>query len=152
MTDATPNPDLAAVAADEFAQMIAGATDDQIAAGINGPQRKQVLDEIFRRMADHVDGAKAKGTDAVIHWKILDHPEGGYDHYEVIVTEGVVKVSDEPAADPRVTLQLGPVDFIKLVSGREAGPIMFISGRLRIEGDLMFAAQLTSVFRIPKAG
>jgi putative sterol carrier protein len=147
----TPNPSLAEIDAAEFARMIATATDEKIAEGINGPERKRVLDEIFRRMADHVDPAKARGSDAVLHWKILDRPDGGYDHYEVVVADGVVRVSDEPSAEPRVTLKLGPVDFMKLVSGREAGPVMFMTGRLKIEGDLLFAAQLASLFRIPKA-
>ena len=46
--------------------------------------RKKVLDEIFRRMSEHVDPEKASNADAVLHWKILDRPDGGYDHYEVV--------------------------------------------------------------------
>ncbi len=130
---------------------MATATDAQIAEGISGPQRKRVLDEIFRRMADHVEPAKARGQDAVVHWKILDRPDGGYDHYEVVLSDGRCTVTDSPEKEPRLTMKMAPVDFMKLVSGREAGPVMFMTGRLKIEGDLMFASQLASLFRIPKA-
>jgi putative sterol carrier protein len=54
--------------------------------------------------------------------------------------------------EPRVTFKLKPVDFLKLVSGNAAGPMMFMTGKLKIEGDLMFAAGVQSLFRIPGAG
>ena len=60
--------------------------------------RKATLDEIFRRMAEHVEPAKAKGHDAVIHFKILDAPGGGSDHYEVVLEDGACTVTDEPRA------------------------------------------------------
>ena len=49
---------------EDFAKLIAGSNDEMIAEVINGPQRKQVLDEIFNRMAEHVEPEKARGTDA----------------------------------------------------------------------------------------
>lgn len=136
--------------AGQLAQMVAGASDEQIAEGMSDPEgRKATLDEIFRRMAEHVEPSKARGNDAVIHFKILDAPGGGYDHYEVVVSDGQCSASDEPAHEPRVTFKIGPVDFIRLVSGNAAGPMLFMTGKLKIEGDLMFASTMTSFFRIP---
>jgi putative sterol carrier protein len=138
--------------ATQLAQMVAGATDEQLAEGMSDPEaRKATLDEIFRRMAEHVEPAKARGNDAVIHFKILDAPGGGYDHYEVVLADGACTVTDEPAKDPRVTFKIGPVDFLRLVSGNAAGPMLFMTGKLKIEGDLMYASTMTSLFRIPKA-
>src|SRR5207247_456648 len=113
--------------------------------------RKATLDEIFRRMTERVEPGKADGTSAVVHWKILDRPGGGYDHYEVVLENGACTVTDEPAREPRVTLRIGPVPFLKLVSGNANGPMLFMSGKLKIEGDLLFAAAITSLFRIPNA-
>jgi putative sterol carrier protein len=138
--------------AEALAKLVAAADDEQLAQGMADPEgRKAALDDIFRRMADHIEPEKASSTTAVVHFKILDRPEGGYDHYEVVLENGTVDVSDEPSRDPRVTLRIGPVDFIKLVSGNANGPMLFMSGKLKIEGDLMFAATMTSLFRIPKA-
>ena len=50
---------------------------------------------------------------------------------------------------PRVTFTMKPVDFLKLVTGNAAGPMMFMTGKLKIDGDLMFAASVQSLFRIP---
>src|SRR5215211_5800807 len=124
----------------------------QLAQGMaDAEARKATLDEIFKRMAEHVEPHKARGNDAVIHWKILDAPGGGYDHYEVLLADGKCTVTDEPSREPRVTFRIGPVDFIKLVSGNAAGPMLFMTGKLKIEGDLMFASTMTSLFRIPRA-
>ena len=135
----------------QLAQLVATASDEQIAEGMSDPEgRKSTLDEIFRRMAEHVEPSKAKGNDAVVHFKILDAPDGGCDHYEVVIADGACTATDEPSRDPRVTFSIGPVDFLRLVSGNAAGPMLFMSGKLKIEGDLMFASTMTSLFRIPK--
>ena len=138
------------VDADQLAQLVAGASDEQLAEGLSSPEsRKATLDEIFKRMAEHVEPAKAKGHDAVIHFKILDAPGGGEDHYEVVLENGECTATDKPAREPRVTFKIGAVDFIRLVSGNAAGPMLFMTGKLKIEGDLMFASTMTSLFRIP---
>ena len=50
-----------------------------------------------------------------------------------------------------MTLKMDGVNFLKLVSGNASGPMMFMSGKLKIEGDLMFSAQIQSMFTIPDA-
>jgi putative sterol carrier protein len=142
------------VAPEDFAKLIATSSDEQIAEVINGPARKQVLDQIFGRMAEHVEPEKARGTDAVVHFKILDRPEdqgGGYDHYEVVFEGGKCTASDSPDREPNVTLKLRPVDFLKLAANQASGPTLFMTGRLKLEGDVLLASRLTSFFRIPTA-
>jgi putative sterol carrier protein len=147
-----PTTGIQDVDADQLAQLVAAAGDEQIAEGMADPEaRKATLDDIFRRMAEHVDADKAAGKNAVVHFKILDRPDGGYDHYEVVIENGQISTTDQPQRDPQVTLRIGPVDFVKLVSGNANGPMLFMGGKLKIEGDLMFAAGMTSLFRIPKA-
>ena len=50
----------------------------------------------------------------------------------------------------RVTFTIGGADFLRLVTGNAAGPMLFMSGKLKIEGDMMFAASAASLFTIPK--
>ncbi len=156
-TDAAKAPatpaDLANVDADQLAGLVAGATDEQLAAGMSDPAARQsILDEIFRRMTEHLDADKAKGTNAVLLWKITDKPGGGEDLYEVTLADGTVSVSQEPTAEPRVTFVVGPAAFLRLVSGAQPGPVLFMAGKLKIEGDLMFASQVATLFKIPQAG
>lgn len=158
MTDRT-DPETAvanleAVAPEDFAKLIAESPRSQIESIVNGPARKPALDEVFNRMADHVEPSKVRGTDAVVHFKILDRPDhlgGGYDHYEVVFEDGSCRASDQPAADPHVTIRVGPVHFLKLAVNQASGPTLFLTGKLRLEGDVMLASRLTSFFRIPTA-
>ena len=138
-----------------FAKLIASAPDEMIAEVINGPQRKAVLDQIFGRMADHVEPAQIDGLDTVVHFKILDRPEdqgGGYDHYEVIFADGACRASDSPEHDPKVTIKVSGVQFLKLAGNKASGPTLFLTGKLKLEGDVMLASRLTGFFRIPSAG
>ncbi len=76
----------------------------------------------------------------------------GEDVYEAVIKDGAVTVSDEPSTEnPKLAIIADSVPFLKLVTGQEAGPVMFMSGKLKIEGDLMFASRMTSFFRIPSA-
>jgi len=134
----------------QLVQIVAGATDQQLEELMASEARRDILDDIFRRMADHVDGDRARDVNAVLHWKIYDSPEGGYDHYEVVLEGGTCVVSATPDREPSITLKLKPADFLKLVSGTASGPTMFMTGKLKLEGDVMLASRLTSMFRIPK--
>jgi SCP-2 sterol transfer family protein len=147
--------DLAQFEPEQFAELIAGASDEQLDAVIHGPLRPQVLDEIFGRMADHVEPAQIADLDAVVHFKILDRPDehgGGYDHYEVVFADGACRAGRPPELDPKVTIKLNGVHFLKLAGNKASGPVLFLRGKLKLEGDVMLASRLTSFFRIPSAG
>ena len=135
----------------QLVQIVAGATDQQLDELMASEARKDIVEDIFRRMAEHVYPDRARDVNAVVHWKIYDRPEGGYDHYEVVLEGGTCTVSESPSREAAITLKLKPADFLKLVSGNASGPTMFMTGKLKLEGDVMLASRLTSMFRIPKA-
>jgi putative sterol carrier protein len=147
-TDGQP-VDAAAVDAQEFARNIAQTPDEELRDGMQGPLRDQIIAEVFRRMEEHFRAGSA--TDAVIHWRITGRPEGGEDHWEVLIAGGRCTTSPQPSSDPRVTLKLDGVDFLRLVTGNASGPMLFMTGKLKIEGDLMFSAQIPAMFTIPRA-
>ena len=131
------------------ARLIREVPDADLEALMASDQRDNVLREIFGRFAEHFRPEQAAGLDAVVHFKILDRPGGGYDHYELVVSGGRLVVSERPEHEPTVTLKVKPVDFLKLVTNNANGPMLFIRGRLKIDGDLMLASRLTGLFRIP---
>lgn len=123
--------------------------DDRLREAMNGPLRDIVVSEVFRRMPERFNARAASGTDATIAWRI-GRPSGGFDHYLVTIADGRCTVTrEEPAGDPRVSLQMDSLNFCKLVTGN-ANPVMqFMSGKLSVRGDLMFAATVTRLFDIP---
>jgi putative sterol carrier protein len=148
VSDETGSIDTSAVDPADFARTIGQATDEQLREAMEGPLRDQIIGEIFKRMEEHYRGG---GQSAVIHWRITGRPGGGEDRWEAVVADGACATSPEPKVDPRVTLTLTGVDFLKLVTGNASGPMMFMSGKLKIEGDLMFSAQIQSMFTIPQS-
>jgi putative sterol carrier protein len=145
------SPDMASLSAEDFAALVATASDDQLAAVMGGEQREPALREIFSRMAEHLDPQKARNQDAVVLFRISGRPDGGEDQFEVTVRDGRCTVSETPTEEPRVALRVDPVSFLKLISNRVSGPELFMRGKLKIEGDLMFAPQMATLFRIPTA-
>ena len=144
--------DPAAIDPAQFAKAVAETPEAELAAGFANEQvRALVLDGIFSQMEEHFHGEKAGHTEAVIEWRILDRPGGGEDRYQVIITGGTCSVEKDGEHAPRVTFTMKPVDFLKLVTGASAGPMMFMTGKLKIDGDLMFAASVQSLFRLPSA-
>jgi putative sterol carrier protein len=142
--------DLRAISAEDFASLVATASDEQLAEAMSGPQGEPALREIFGRMADHIDPVRAKGQDAVIHFTITS-PDGAAHDYEVVIEDGACTVNEVPAREPRVAIRVDAVGFLKMITNRVSGPELFMTGRLKIEGDLMFAPQIASLFRMPTA-
>ena len=144
--------DTSQVDADEFARNIGSVSDEQLAEAMASPYRDQILDEIFNRMAAHFRADAARDKEAVIHWRIGGRADGGSDDFETVIENGACDAhrgfQHEGA---RVTFTIGGPDFLRLVSGNAAGPALFMSGKLKIEGDLIFAATAASLFEIPKA-
>jgi putative sterol carrier protein len=50
-----------------------------------------------------------------------------------------------------VEIKAAPVPFLKLVTGQESGPVLFMTGKLGREGDVMFASRMTSSSEPPPA-
>jgi putative sterol carrier protein len=152
MTDAQAGTEsLGRLDAEQLAALVRNARDGQLREAMESDGRDAILEEVMGRMAEHLDPDRSKGVQAVLHWKIWDRPGGGYDHYEVVIEDGRCEIFENPSREPRVTLKLKPVTFLKLVSGNASGPALFLTGKLKIDGDVMFASRLTSLFRIPKA-
>jgi putative sterol carrier protein len=150
-TNGAADIDPSQIDANELARNMAQATDAQLTELMASPMRGQILAEIFRRMAEHFRADSARDTDAVIHWRIGGREDGEHDRFETVIANGTCEAHEGyQQEEARVTFTIGGADFLRLVTGNAAGPMLFMSGKLKIKGDLMFAASATSLFTIPK--
>lgn len=140
--------DPASVDPAEFAKSLSSVSDEQLAEAMSSEMRPVILGEIFKRMEEHFRADQAANTEAVIHWRIT-RDGSDHDHYEVVIGEGNCTVNEEPEHEPRVSFKTDGVTFLRLVTGNASGPMLFMTGKLKIEGDMMFAPQVQSLFRIP---
>jgi len=135
----------------EFAQLVKSTPDAKIAEIMSSDARGKVLDQVFERFPTLFRADRAGSTNAVIHWTVTGRPDGGSDTYEVVIEDGTCTVNKTAERDPRLSLTMGPVDFLKIVSGGGNPVMMFMTGKLKAKGDLGLAANIANLFDIPKA-
>ena len=150
MTDFDP-ANFANVGPKEFAQLVKSTPDAKIAEIMSGDARGKILSEVFNRMPTLFRADRAGSTNAVIHWNITGRPDGGTDTYEIVIENGTCTVSETATRDPKLSLTMGPVEFLKIVSGGANPVMMFMTGKLKAKGDLGLAANIANLFDIPKA-
>ncbi|MFI7204225.1 SCP2 sterol-binding domain-containing protein [Micromonospora aurantiaca (nom. illeg.)] len=150
MTDFDP-ANFANVGPKEFAQLVKSTPDAKINEIMSGEARGKILSEVFNRMPTLFRADRAGATNAIIHWNITGRPDGGTDTYEIVIENGTCTVSETATRDPKLSLTMGPVEFLKIVSGGANPVMMFMTGKLKAKGDLGLAANIANLFDIPKA-
>jgi putative sterol carrier protein len=143
--------DFSSVDPKQFAKIVKSTPDSQIKEVMASDMRGKVLDEVFARMPTLFRADRAGATNAVIHWNITDRPDGGVDTYEIVIEKGTCTLSPSADRDPKLSLTMGPVEFLKVVSGAGNPVMMFMTGKLKAKGDLGLAANIANLFDIPKA-
>lgn len=134
----------------EFARGVRDTPAEALRALMRGDRRTPILAELFRRMPDVFRADRAGSLDAVVHWKVGDRPDGGVDTYQVVIADGVCEVSAVPDREPRLTLALGGVDFLNLVTGNAHAVALVMRGKLKTKGDLGLTARFPSLFDVPR--
>lgn len=143
--------DLRAVAPQEFARIVRATSARRIAEIMAGPHRDRVLDELFRRMETLFRPDAAGSREALVRWHVTA-PGGGVDTYETAVADGrLVATRGATARKPRLTLTMAAPELLKLAAGLASGPALFLTLRLKAQGDLLLAGVLTRWFDLPKA-
>ena len=106
---------------------------------------------VIEAMIDHLVGLfqpdAAGDLEAIIHVKLWDRPEGGYDHYELLIADRTCVISAAPVHEPRLTLKIRPGDLRRLVTGETGARRLAFKGRLRALGDLRLGMKLPDLFR-----
>ncbi|MEE6258283.1 SCP2 sterol-binding domain-containing protein [Plantactinospora sonchi] len=150
MTDFDP-ASFASVDPQQFAKLVKSTPDAKLAEVMQSDRRVTILDAVFSRMPALFRADRAGSTNAVIHWTITGGPDGDSDTYEVVIENGTCQVSETPSREPKLSLTMGPVEFLKVVSGGANPVMMFMTGKLKAKGDLGLAANIANLFDIPKA-
>jgi len=99
-------------------------------------------EQFFQALQDRIDPSKVQGLTATFQFHLSG--DGGGDWY-IRLTDGHPEVAEGTADAPSVTLRASAEDWNRIVSGDLSGEQAFLSGRLKIEGDMTLAMKLQSL-------
>ena len=88
-------------------------------------------------------------VNAVVEFRITGRRDGGIDRYRLTLAEGRCRTSRHDGP-PAFTLELGPVAFLRLVSGTASPTGLLLTGKLKLRGGLLLALALPTTLRIPR--
>jgi putative sterol carrier protein len=148
---AEPKLDLSASPEEVYRAIVAMPKADFEAMMDDAPQRSALIEALVEHMVALFRPDKAKDTEAVIHFKLWDRPGGGYDHHELVISDGTCTFNAVPQHDPRLTIKIRPTDLRALITGDAGATRLALRGRLRAIGDLALGLRLQELFEFPRS-
>jgi len=99
--------------------------------------------ETFDQMASRFKPDRAAGTNATIQYDISG--EGG-GTWHAVIKDGACTVASGAGTNPNLTLSMAAQDWLDMTSGKQSGQMLFMSGKLKLKGDMGLAMKLGSMF------
>ena len=132
-----------------FEKVVRDTSPERLSQVMRSGARKPVLDGMFWQMPKMVDEKAAVGTTTEIRWLITGRADGGEDVYRLLIEDGKARTERGDGGDPRLTIKLDGVEFLKLASGNSDPMKAYFKGRIEMTGDIMVAAKLAQMFKMP---
>ena len=101
--------------------------------------------ETFDAMAARFRAEKAAGVNAVIQYDISGD-QGGTWH--AVIKDGACAVNAGPAPTPSLTIGMSGQDWLDMVQGKLSGQMAFMSGKLKLKGDMGLAMKIGGMFQV----
>jgi putative sterol carrier protein len=102
--------------------------------------------EIFSQMPQNFNADAAKGMNSVIQFNLTGDGGG---NYHIVIKDGGCTVGEGSHASPNMTMTIAAQDYVDMISGKLNGQMAFMSGKLKIAGDMGLAMKMQSLFKRP---
>lgn len=99
--------------------------------------------EIFSNMPQNFNADKAAGINASVVFD-LSGDEGGA--WTVTVADGKCDVKEGAADNPTATIKMSAADYEAMTSGQLNPMMAFMSGKIKVDGDLNAVMKFQSMF------
>ena len=103
----------------------------------------QSVEQIFAEMPGQFKSDKAAGQNATFQFNITGD-EGG--EWYAVIDDGNCTVEKGTSDSPNVTITASDKDWMGIVSGSLNPQMAFMTGKLKVKGDLGLATKLQSWF------
>lgn len=102
--------------------------------------------EIFDGMPANFKKDAAAGMTAVYQFKLSG--DGGGE-WNLDIKDGELTVNTGAHDSPSITISMTASDYSDMIEGKLNGQMAFMTGKLKIEGDMSLAMKMQSLFETP---
>lgn len=102
--------------------------------------------QIMDRIPEAFQASKAQDLTATFQWEISG-PTGG--QWYVEIKDAQCQVYSGSTAEPNITISVKDEDFVKVITGKMDGTMAFMTGKLKIKGNMGLAMRLSGLFQLP---
>jgi putative sterol carrier protein len=103
------------------------------------------VNETFQEMPKRFRADKAAGVNATIQYDITGD-QGGTWH--AVIKDGACAVNPGAAPSPNLTLTMSSQDWLDMTTGKLSGQMAFMSGKLKLKGDMGLAMKIGGLFQV----
>ncbi|XVQ10020.1 SCP2 sterol-binding domain-containing protein [Spirillospora sp. CA-255316] len=114
---------------------------EEVVAAAGAPE---ILDRVFRIMGERFVPERAGGAAGTVQWSVRT-PTGVYT-YHVVIADGRARGERGALTGAQVSLRISAPDLLRVCAGRLNAVTAFTSGKIKLEGDMMFGARMSAWF------
>jgi putative sterol carrier protein len=103
----------------------------------------QTVADVFKDMQGKFNSDKAAGINATFQFDITGDGGG---QYNAVIEDGEATFNEGTADAPTVTITALDEDWVRIVSGQLNPQMAFMTGKIKVKGDLGLATKLGSIF------
>lgn len=100
------------------------------------------VSQFFGELSGKVNPAKIAGMNATYQFNVTGDGGG---NWNVKIADGAAAVSEGTAETPSITITASDENWLNIVNGKLSGQTAFLTGKLKIQGDMSLAMKLQSV-------
>lgn len=100
--------------------------------------------EIAEMMVGGFDASKAQGVNATLQFD-LSGDDGG--QFYLAIDDGTITKHEGVADNPNMTLKSSAEDYYAVATGKLNPMQAFMSGKIKIQGDMSMAMKMQSMFK-----
>ena len=101
--------------------------------------------ETFDQMPSKFRADKAAGVNATIQYEITGDQSGTW---HAVIKDSACSVTSGAAASPNLTLTMSSQDWLDMIAGKLSGQMAFMSGKLKLKGDMGLAMKVGGLFQV----
>lgn len=99
--------------------------------------------ESIEKMKGRFNAGATKGMNSVYQFDLTGDGGG---KYHLVISDGSLAVNPGSHEKPSITVTMAASDFVNMTNGKLNPQLAFMSGKLRIQGDMGLAMKMQQIF------